>query len=141
MVLITLIGEHLAKEGEEFIYRGPLPECRDCKLKAICFNLEAGGRYRIKSVRTVEHECRMHEDHVRVVEVVKVPHKCALQQKRAMEGSTITFEDIKCKTLGCVHYQVCHPVGLEKAMKFKVARIDEEISCPEGNRLVEVTLE
>jgi len=141
MVVITLIGEHLAKEGEEFVYRGPLTECRDCKLKAVCFNLDAGGMYRIKNVRAVRHECRIHEEGVRVVEVQKVPQRCALLQKYAMEGSTITFEDVKCKTLGCEHYQVCHPKGLEKNMKFRVARIDEEIKCPEGMRLVEVSLE
>ena len=66
MVIITLIGEHLAKEGEEFVYRGPLTECRDCKLKGVCFNLDAGGLYRIRSVRPVHHECRIHEEGVRV---------------------------------------------------------------------------
>jgi uncharacterized protein (UPF0179 family) len=141
MVVITLIGEHQAKEGEAFVYRGPLTECRDCKLKAVCFNLEAGGMYRIKSVRNVQHDCRIHEEGVRVVEVEKIPHKCALLQRHAMEGSTITFEDVKCRTLGCEHYRICHPMGLEKNMKFRVARIDEEIKCPEGIRLVEVSLE
>ena len=122
MVVITLIGEHLAKAGEEFVYRGPLTECRDCKLKGVCFNLDAGGMYRIKNVREVKHECRIHEEGVRVVEVEKVPVKCALLQKYAMEGSTITFETVKCHTLGCPNYRTCHPVGLERNMKFRVDR-------------------
>jgi uncharacterized protein len=141
MVVITLIGEHLAKDGEEFIYRGPLTECRDCKLKGVCFNLDTGSRYRIKAVRTVQHECRIHEGGVRVVEVQKIPQRCSMLQKFAMEGSTITLEDVKCKTLGCKYYQVCHPRGLDKNMKFRVTRIEREIKCPEGLRLVEVTLE
>jgi uncharacterized protein (UPF0179 family) len=58
-----------------------------------------------------------------------------------MEGSTITFEEIRCKSPGCKNYQVCHPKGLDKNMKFKVTRIDEEIECPEGLRLVKVSLE
>jgi uncharacterized protein (UPF0179 family) len=141
MVVITLIGEHLAREGVEFVYRGPLTECRDCKLKAVCFNLDSGGMYRIKSVRDVHHECRIHEEGVRVVEVEKIPVRCAIIRKHAMEGSTITFEDVKCKTLGCIHYHVCHPLGLERSIKCKVSAIREEIDCPEGNKLVEVILE
>ncbi len=58
MVVITLIGEHQAKEGEQFVYRGPLTECRECKLKAVCFNLDPGSMYRIKKIRDVHHECR-----------------------------------------------------------------------------------
>ncbi|NLK25233.1 MAG: UPF0179 family protein [Euryarchaeota archaeon] len=141
MVVITLIGEHQAKKGETFIYRGPLTECRDCKLKAVCFNLDAGGRYRITGIRDVKHDCRIHEEGVRVVEVEKEPRKGALPQRSAIEGSTITFEEVKCKTLGCVNYWICHPVGLEKNMKFRVAKIDSDLACPEGNRLVAVSLE
>jgi uncharacterized protein (UPF0179 family) len=141
MVVITLIGEHQAKKGEMFIYRGPLTECRDCKLKAVCFNLDAGGMYRIKAVREVHHECRVHEEGVRVVEVEKLMHQGALSRRSAMEGSTITFEELRCKTLGCANYRICHPVGVERNMKFRVAKVDKEIACPEGMKLVAVTLE
>ncbi len=141
MVVITLIGEHQAREGEEFVYLGPLTECRDCKLKAVCFNLEAGGLYRIRNVREVRHDCRIHEEGVRVVEVEKEPVHCALGQKYALEGSTITFEDIRCRTLGCEHYRTCHPLGVERNMKFRVRDVNKEIACPEGRRLIEVVLE
>ncbi|NLT37208.1 MAG: UPF0179 family protein [Methanomassiliicoccus sp.] len=141
MVVITLIGEHLAKEGDEFVYRGPLTECRDCKLKGVCFNLDTGGLYRINAVRSVKHLCRIHEEGVRVVEVQKLQQKCALPQKYALEGSTITFEEVKCKSPGCENYRICHPMGLEKNMKFRVRSIDGDIKCPEGHRLVAVTLE
>jgi uncharacterized protein (UPF0179 family) len=141
MVVITLIGEHLAKEGEEFVYLGPLTECRDCKLKGVCFNLDPGGMYRITAVRNVKHDCRVFEEGVRVVEVAKVPQKCVVPQKYAIEGSTISVEGIKCKTLGCANYQVCHPRGLDRTMRFRVARIDREVKCPEGLRLVAVSLE
>ena len=141
MVVITLIGEHLAKEGDEFVYRGPLTECRDCKLKGVYFNLDTGGLYRIKAVRSVKHLCRIHEEGVRVVEVQKLQQRCALPQKYALEGSTITFEEVKCKSPGCENYRICHPMGLEKNMKFRIHSIDEDIKCPEGHRLVAVTLE
>jgi uncharacterized protein len=141
MVVITLIGEHQAKRGGEFVYLGPLTECRDCKLKAVCFNLEAGGMYRIKGVRDVKHECRIHEEGVRVVEVEKIPVVCTVGRKFALEGSTVTYEMIKCRTLGCRNYQICHPKGLQKNMKFHVSSIKEELVCPEGNKLVAVVLE
>ncbi|MBI0584312.1 MAG: UPF0179 family protein [Methanomassiliicoccus sp.] len=141
MVVITLIGEHLAREGGEFVYRGPLTECRECKLKGVCFNLDPGGLYRIIAVRSVHHECRIHEEGVRVVEVVKVPQKCVVPHKYALEGSTITYDVIKCKTLGCENYHACHPAGLERNRKFRVAKIDREIKCPEGQRLIAVCLD
>ncbi len=141
MVVITLIGEHLAQEGGEFVYRGPLTECRDCKLKGVCFNLDTGGLYRIKAVRNVKHLCRIHEEGVRVVEVQKLQRRCALPQKYALEGSTYTYEGIRCKSPGCKNYQLCHPTGVEKNMRFRVSRVDEDLKCPEGLRLVAVTLD
>jgi uncharacterized protein (UPF0179 family) len=141
MVVVTLIGERQAKVGTEFVYRGPLTECKECKLKAICFNLEAGGRYRIKGRRDVHHECRIHEDGVRVVEVEKVPVKGAASKKYALEGSMVTIEEIRCRNLGCEKYRICHPLGVEKGSKAKIAKIVGDVNCSEGNKMVEVVFE
>ncbi|NLI73858.1 MAG: UPF0179 family protein [Euryarchaeota archaeon] len=141
MVTITLIGEHQAKIGEMFVYRGPLTECRDCKLKAVCFNLDAGSLYRIINVRDVKHDCRMHEEGVRVVEVKKEQHASALSIRSAIEGSMITFEAIKCDELGCENWRICHPIGVENQMKFRVAKVGKELSCPAGHRMMSVMLE
>lgn len=141
MVVITLIGEHQARVGDMFVYRGPLTECRDCKLKAVCFNLDAGGLYRITKVRDVKHECRIHEEGVRVVEVEKEKHPGALPMRSAIEGSTITFEAVKCDELGCQNWKLCHPMGVEKQMRFRVAKVDKELKCPAGLRMMAVVLE
>ncbi|MFA5312202.1 MAG: UPF0179 family protein [Methanomassiliicoccales archaeon] len=141
MVIITLIGERQAKEGVRFIYRGPLTECRDCKLKAVCFNLDVGGMYKIKAKRDVHHECKIHEDGVRVVEVERVPMRAAVSKKSAVDGSTVSIEELKCKDLGCARYMVCHPPGLEKGMKGKIVKICGDIECPEGLKVVEVMLD
>jgi hypothetical protein len=141
MVVITLIGEHQARKGEMFVYRGPLTECRDCKLKAVCFNLEAGGLYRITNVRDVKHECRIHEGGVCVVEVEKEKHNAALPMRSAIEGSTITFEVMKCDELGCENWRLCHPMGPEKSTKFRVAKVNKELKCLAGNRMIAVMLE
>ncbi|MEM2944526.1 MAG: UPF0179 family protein [Methanomassiliicoccales archaeon] len=140
MVIITLIGERLAKEGAQFAYRGPITDCRDCKLKAVCFNLDAGGIYKITALRDVHHECRIHEEGVRVVEVEKLPLRCAVLQKYALEGSIVTLEEIKCSNIGCDRYRVCHPIGMEKNGKGKILKIIGEIACPEGHKLVEIEL-
>ena len=141
MVVISLIGEHQAKIGELFVYRGPLTDCRDCKLKAVCFNLEAGGLYRITNVREVRHDCRIHEEGVRVVEVEKEKHRSALPMRSAIEGSTVTFEAMKCDELGCENWRLCHPIGVEGNLKFRVAKVDKELKCPAGHRMVAVVLE
>ncbi len=141
MVTVTLIGEKQAKVGTCFIYRGFVPDCRECKLKAVCFNLDSGATYRIKAVRDVRHECKMHEEAVRVVEVEKVRNIVGLGRKFAMEGSTITFEEPKCRNLGCARYRACHPLGVERGAKYKVVEVHGEIECPEGLKMVEALLE
>ncbi len=83
----------------------------------------------------------IHEEGVRVVQVEKVPIRCAIVRRQAMEGSTITFEDIRCRTLGCANYRTCHPLGLEKNMKCKVTSVCDELVCPEGLKIIEVLLE
>jgi len=138
MVTITLIGERQAKDGVVFVYKGFVPECRECKLKAVCFNLDSGGVYRIKAVRDVHHECKMHEDGVRVVEVEKIPATICVAQKFALEGSTITYDEIKCKNVGCERYRLCHPVAVERGNKYKIVQVRGEVPCPEGNKIIEV---
>jgi uncharacterized protein (UPF0179 family) len=141
MVIITLIGERQAKQGYRFIYKGPLTDCRDCRLKAVCFNLDAGGEYRIKELRDVHHDCRIHEDGVRVVEVEKMPVDCAIQQKMAIDGSTITYDEVRCNNMGCRHYRLCHPHALVRNSKYRVAKVLGDVKCPEGHRLIRVELQ
>jgi uncharacterized protein (UPF0179 family) len=72
MPLVTLIGEKLAKENDEFIYLGPQNDCKNCKLKTVCFNLKTGGRYKITKVRDKRHSCSLHEGNAAVVEVQEI---------------------------------------------------------------------
>ena len=141
MVTVTLIGERQAKEGAEFVYKGFVPECRECKLKTVCFNLDVGGVYRVKAVRDVHHQCKMHEDGVRMVEVEKVPVRVSVGRKMALEGSTITYDEVRCRNLGCVHYRLCHPVAAERDSKYKVREVRGEVDCPEGIKVIEVLID
>ena len=140
MVLVTLIGEKIAKKGNEFIYMGALPECKDCKLKNVCFNLEEGRRYKITNVRDVRHDCKIHEGGVRIVEVEKTLVPAAAEAKNAVEGETISINP-DCKNIGCEFYKLCVPVGVKLGMKFRISKIKDDISCPEKKKLKEVLLE
>jgi uncharacterized protein (UPF0179 family) len=139
--MITVIGERQAKIDGQFIYLGPLTDCKECKLKGVCFNLDAGALYRIVEVRDVKHDCMVHEDGVRVVKVEKESMVGAIAKKGALEGTTITYEVIKCDHLGCEHYHLCHPLGIDKGHKARIAKIKGDLECAEGKKLVKVTFE
>ena len=141
MVLITLVGKEQAQIGNRFYYIGPLTECRDCRLKGVCFNLEPGHKYEIVKLRDTEHECELISEKVRVVEVAKVPTKALIPKKYAIEGSVITYDDIDCGRLGCKNYEYCHPIGLKKGAKKTVVNNIGKIDCPEFDNLVLVELD
>src|SRR2546427_354644 len=55
VVQITLVGERQAHVGHEFVYRGPQPECKPCKVRRACLNQDLGRRDRITRVRDGSH--------------------------------------------------------------------------------------
>ena len=138
MPLVTLIGEELAKDGEEFIYLGPNNECRNCKLKTVCFNLKTGRKYKIVSVRDKSHECNLHEGSAIVVEVQEMPIITSIEKELA-EGSTTKIEDKECQNIGCVNYELCN-VALAKDKNYTIIKIYEDIDCPIGYELIKAEL-
>ncbi len=141
MVLVTVVGERQCKKGFEFVFGGPLAECRECKVKNVCFHLEPNRLYRVTEVRDVHHECKVHEEGVRVVEVEKLPTKGALHIKAAVEGSMITFEETDCDAVGCPNYKRCKPAGAVEGMRFRISSVESELECPKGRSLRAVLLE
>ena len=140
MVLLTVIGRKLAKPDLEFVFMGPNSNCKDCKVKTICFHLETGTKYKIINARDVVHDCPQHEDNVVIVEVEEVPREAIIPKKQAMEGTTITFELPKCKERGCQQYQLCFPIGMESGLKRQVIKVAEKVVCPDGQDRVRVVL-
>lgn len=110
-------------------------------MKGVCFNLEIGMRYRVTGVRTSHHDCKIHENGVRAVEVEKIPLLAAVNSKTAIEGATIAFEKRDCWNIGCDYYRLCSPPGLKTEDKLRVVRLGNEITCPDGLKLTEVFLE
>ncbi|MDI6708373.1 MAG: UPF0179 family protein [Candidatus Thermoplasmatota archaeon] len=139
MAFVTLVGERLAKVGDRFLFLGALEECKDCKLRNVCFNLEEGFSYEIVNVRDKKHDCKVHEECVRVVEVKKRAIPAAIDVKQAFEGAVVNIE-LQCRNRGCEYYSLCRPYKLSPKVKLKVTKVMHKISCPEGKELVEVEL-
>lgn len=140
MVTITVVGKGQAVEGREFVYIGPLSGCRTCKVKNICFHLEAGRRYVVRRARDTSHSCNVHEGGVRVVEVDEVPFEISVPSKLAIDGSVISFQVPRCPKTGCPHYSLCIPVGVSGAQKLRVVRVGEPIECTNGEERCRVAV-
>jgi uncharacterized protein (UPF0179 family) len=141
MVMLTVIGKKQAKEGMEFTFMGPISNCKDCKVRNICFHLEKGNKYRVVGLRNVFHDCPMHEHGVMVVQVEEVQRSAVLPRKIAIEGSTISYEMPKCSQRGCEHHSACFLSGLEPGQKKKVVKVGDKVACIIGQNRVRVMLE
>ncbi len=129
---ITLVGERQAVAGREFVYRGPQPECRDCRVRSACLNQEVGKRYRIVHAREVAHPCLLNEERARVVEVEAAPPALSLPSRGAVEGAIVGYEPLFCANAACANYRLCHPVGVERGTRLKILEIGAELACPLG---------
>lgn len=142
MVLVTVVGESQCRKGFEFVFGGPLADCRDCKVKNVCFHLEQNKWYKVTEVRDVHHECRIHEGGVRVVEVEKIPIQAAIPTKSAVEGSMITFEESDCDVVGCPSFRLCRPYGPGEGTRYQIVKVlGDEIACSKGRALKLVLLD
>jgi len=140
MTEVTLIGEHLAKEGLEFVFGGCLSKCKSCEIKNSCCGLEKNRWYKITGVRDKKHKCKIHHGDVQVVEVEKIPIKTAVSGRTVIEGSVVTFERRNCKQLDCEHFKLCHPSSIEDKHKFRAENVGKKINCKKGYDLKEVEL-
>ncbi len=123
-ISITLIGSRLAKEGEEFIFMGESRECKKCKLKRTCMNLEPGRKYRvIKRKADTIHECFVHDGGVLTVEVESAPIVAAIDSRKAVIGSKVSYEPPKCKSFDDSLYDILYPEGLKEGDKCTVVKV------------------
>jgi uncharacterized protein (UPF0179 family) len=137
MVLVTLVGEQLAVEGQEFVYLGSNSECRNCQLKTVCFNLKPGRNYRITKLREKFHECNIHEGKVIVVEVEELPLTVAVT-KELSEGATTTIEKKDCKNIGCDSFEICTTTALQNGKTYTVKKVYEKLTCLKNFELYKV---
>ncbi len=140
MPIVTLVGRTNSKEGNEFVYIGPCPECKNCKIKNACINLDKGRKYRVVKVRDKEHECELHEGGVIVVEVEETPFTTTVDSHGAIENSTFNFEPFDCPHYECLQHGACFPDGLVSG-KVKIISADKKnVECAMGKNLKVVTV-
>ncbi|UCF13054.1 MAG: UPF0179 family protein [Thermoplasmatales archaeon] len=139
MALVTLIGERLADEDEEFIYLGPNNECKNCKLKTVCFNLKPTRQYKITKVREKQHNCSVHEGNVVIVEVSELPIVTSIDKKLS-ERTKITVDKKECKNIGCDYFDICTNKAVQEGKTYTVKKVYEKIECPEGYELYKIEL-
>ncbi|AFK22944.1 UPF0179 family protein [Pyrococcus sp. ST04] len=126
--IITLVGEKLAKPGLEFIYYGPAEPCKTCKLARVCIgNLEVGRRYKIVSVRNIEHPCPLHEGKVRTVRVVEPAIEVLIDPRYAIAGSKIKLKFVECDDPEKL--EIIRPEGLFEGDMVKILEIVSDVEC------------
>lgn len=137
MVLVTLIGEQLAVEGQEFTYLGSNSECRNCQLKTVCFNLKQNRTYRITKLRDKSHDCNIHEGKVIVVEVEELPLTVTVPKEQP-EGTIVTLEKKDCKNIGCDSFDICTNTTFHNGKTYTIKKVYEKIKCPRNFELYKV---
>lgn len=140
-MVVTLVGEKLAKPGVEFIYYGPADPCKTCRLARVCVgNLEPGRRYKVLRIRNIEHSCPLHEGKVRVVDVIEPSIEVAVDPRYAIVGSRVTLNFIECDDLEKQNF--IKPEGLFEGDVVKILEITGELECNGKNyKIVKVMRE
>ena len=129
---ITVAGERFAKPGEEFFFVGEMPECRKCRFRGTCLNLEPGRKYRIESVREGHlMECALHDGGVLAVHVTPAPIKALVDPKKAVAGSTVVYEPVAA-SVSEEDEKYLAPEGLVKGDRCRIVDIGDTIKA--GNR-------
>jgi uncharacterized protein (UPF0179 family) len=139
---VTLIGMHLARPDLEFVYEGELPECKDCKLKKVCNNLQPKKRYRIITVRTTtRHECSVHAGEAVAVEVIESPILTLIPAEKAIVNSKILFEPV-CRQESCKGHDLCCPEGAVPGEYYTVGEVlgNPPVECEQKRALKLVEL-
>ncbi|WP_048152165.1 UPF0179 family protein [Palaeococcus ferrophilus] len=127
-MVVTLVGEKLAKPGVEFIFYGPADPCRTCKLARVCVgNLEKGRRYKVVRIRNIEHSCPLHEGKVRVVDVVEPAIDIAIEPRYAIVGSKMRLSFVNCNDED--KREVIRPEGLFEGDTVKIVELVGDIEC------------
>ena len=139
---ITLVGQKQAKKGFSFINGEPLKECEKCALFKVCVaNLEVNRIYSVITVRDKIFPCKIHEEGVQVVEVIKLNVEANIENRLAFPCGIITFQCQKCEEHSCSRHGKCFPTGLKNGDRCTVIEVKGHVECPLNRRLVSVILQ
>lgn len=139
---LTLVPADLARPGHRFTFRGANSgeECRGCPFKRLCFGLEPGRTYLVRTVRDVVHPCGLHDPgKVRVVEVEQASVATTVET-RLLRGTAVAWTPVDCGMPECRNFGLCHPVGPEPGTPHAVTKSGGAVDCPMGYDLTRVEL-
>ncbi len=124
MSTLTLIGERLATEGMEFVYRGEASACTGCPYREQCLTLETGQKYRVTSVREGASTlaCGVHDTGVTAVEVEPAPVVANVHTANAYAGSQTQLEG-PCPHTGCPSHEYCEPLGASFDDSYQIGEV------------------
>jgi uncharacterized protein (UPF0179 family) len=126
MPTVTLIGEHLASPGTEFVYGGESAACEGCPYRDQCLNLTVGRRYRVTELRdSGSLECAVHADGVTAVEVEPAPVLANVASNAAYAGSKAELEG-PCPYTDCPSHEFCEPAGAAFDEEYRIAEVAGE---------------
>jgi hypothetical protein len=124
MSKVTLIGDRLASEGQEFVYEGPSAGCEGCPYRKQCLNLDVGTRYRVTDVRENAQllDCAVHDAGVRAVEVEPASVVANVAAKGAYAGSKASLEG-PCPHTECPSHRYCVPDGADFDEEYRITEV------------------
>jgi uncharacterized protein (UPF0179 family) len=124
---LTLIGTRLAREGEEFVYRGETAACEGCPYRDQCLNLTEGRRYRVTDLRENAStlDCNVHDGGVTAIEVEPAPVKANVPSANAYSGSKSKLGG-DCPHTGCPSHEYCVPLGASQDTEYRIASVEGE---------------
>jgi uncharacterized protein (UPF0179 family) len=139
---ITLVGLKQAKMGFSFLHESTLEECKGCEFFQVCIaNLKLGRVYKVIKIKDKIFPCRIHEEGVRVVEVIEPNIESDIDTRLAFPSSIITFQPQECNEVSCNNYGKCVPQGLQGGDKCKILSVKGQVKCPLNRSLVLVLLQ
>lgn len=136
MAQVTLLHAPQAKAGNHYVYRGPMPECQECRVKGACLNQEVGRRYRVTAVRSVRHPCPLTADLVAAIEAEPAAPPMSWWSRAAIAGSSLTYEPLDCDRHDCVNFATCHPQGIARGDRVRIVEFGARLTCPLGYEIV-----
>jgi uncharacterized protein (UPF0179 family) len=135
------VGLKQAKKGFTFLHEGTTEGCENCHLYKVCIaNLAVGKIYTVVKTRDKIFPCKIHENGVRIVEIMEANIEASIETKFAFLNGTITYQPQTCKQRTCPNYSLCVPQGLRVKDKCKIIAIQGKIMCPLNRQLVQTLL-
>ena len=130
-IKITVIGARLAKPGTSFYFTDEKEECKKCKIRGACLNLESGRKYRVVSVKNQTlMNCALHDGGVLPIVVENAPTEAYIDSKKAIVGTKMTYMPIKIEGEDAENdadAELFAPKGLLKGDKCLVQEVFEGI--------------